>query len=107
MNYSDKEQAYLRAKARVEKLSAFYRHLGVYLLVNIAISTIRIVKETKDGIPIEEVLSDFGTYGVWMLWGVGLAIHAFSVFGLPLFLGHDWEEKKIKQFMEEDNSNFN
>jgi hypothetical protein len=31
-----------------------------------------------------------------------LAIHAFSVFGLPLILGDNWEEEKIKQYMEDE-----
>lgn len=34
-------------------------------------------------------------------WGIGLLIHAFSVFGTKMFL-KDWEEKKIKELMEKD-----
>ncbi len=38
-------------------------------------------------------------------WGIGLLSHALSVFGPNLFLGKDWEDKKIKQLMEKENSN--
>ncbi|MCK4322302.1 2TM domain-containing protein, partial [candidate division WOR-3 bacterium] len=34
-------------------------------------------------------------------WGIGLLIHAFSVFGTKRFL-RDWEEKKINELMEKD-----
>jgi hypothetical protein len=42
---------------------------------------------------------------MWLFWGVGLTIHAFSVFLLPLIIGHDWEDRKIKQFINEEQGN--
>jgi hypothetical protein len=33
-------------------------------------------------------------------WGIGLLAHAVNTFGI----GKDWEERKIKQLMEEEKS---
>jgi hypothetical protein len=35
-------------------------------------------------------------------WGIGLLFHAMRVFNWFPFLNKEWEERKIKQFMEED-----
>jgi len=34
-------------------------------------------------------------------WGIGLVFQGFSAFGTPLF-GRDWEERKIKEIMNEE-----
>ena len=35
-------------------------------------------------------------------WGIGILFHALKVFGYSPILGKDWEERKIREFMEED-----
>ena len=45
---------------------------------------------------------DFGTFAVWIFWGIGLAFHAFGVFGQNILFGKDWEERKMKEFMDDD-----
>ena len=35
-------------------------------------------------------------------WGIGLVFHAVKVFGLNPFFGKNWEERKIKEYMQED-----
>ena len=108
MNYSDKERAFLKAKHRVDKLRKFYTHLTVYIVVNVIVSTLKIVRNLRNGESFEDAFFDFSLYGIWLLWGIGLAIHAFAVFGLPLILGNNWEEEKIKQYMDEEkDNNFN
>lgn len=37
-------------------------------------------------------------------WGFGLTIQALNTFKNHLFLGKDWEQHKLKQFLEEENS---
>jgi len=105
MDYSDKEQAYLKARHRVEKLKGFYNHLTVYIVVNGAIYAFKIIRNLRRGESFEEAFFDFSISGIWLIWGIVLAIHAFSVFGLPLILGDNWEEEKIKQYMEEEKNN--
>jgi hypothetical protein len=47
------------------------------------------------------------TYSTAFFWGIGLVAHGLSVFGRELFFGNNWEEKKIKQYIERDkNSRF-
>lgn len=37
-------------------------------------------------------------------WGIGLIFHAMSAFNWNPILGKDWEERKLKQFMDEERS---
>jgi hypothetical protein len=43
---------------------------------------------------------------IWTMlgWGIGVASHAMKVFNWFPFLNKDWEQRKIKQFMEEENN---
>jgi len=46
-------------------------------------------------------------YRVIIFWGIGLVMHASSVVGSPQFFGREWEEKKIKEIIESDDSKKN
>ena len=86
------ETSYERAKRRMEMLKGFYVHLGVYLVVNL-------------GLFLINVLTDRGDWWfVWSLvsWGIAVAIHAFTVFGVEFVFGKDWEQRKIRQLMDEE-----
>lgn len=98
-------QAYNKAKQRVDCLRKFYSHLTIYLVVNILISSLKVYRNLSHGESFEEAFFDFSTYVVWLFWGIGLVIHAFSVFGLPMILGRNWEEEKIKKYMEDNDRN--
>ena len=93
---------YRRAMDRVDRLRGFYNHAMVYVIVNLAISTYKVIRNLGGGESYYEAVFDFNTVIVWLFWGIGLALHAFSVFGLPMILGKDWEERKIKEYMEND-----
>ncbi|MGY0392806.1 2TM domain-containing protein [Bizionia sp. KMM 8389] len=87
---STKEEAYLRAKQQVEQIKGFYGNLISYSLV----------------IPVL-IFINYRTYWgfqwFWfpMLgWGMGLAIHAFNVFGY----GKTWEERKIQEILNRDSN---
>ena len=56
---------------------------------------------------INMIASPDGLWFIWPLmgWGVGVAIHALSVFGFGGGLGADWEERKIREIMENENIN--
>ena len=88
----NKENKYIRARERVEELKKFYGNLTSYLFV---ITMLAVV--------------NYLTYWdyKWFLWpalgwGIGLAFHAAKTFRWNPFFSRDWEERKIKQFMEED-----
>ncbi|MEX2350286.1 MAG: 2TM domain-containing protein [Flavobacteriaceae bacterium] len=86
----DKEEnnAYLKAHRRVKEIKEFYSNLISYCII----------------IPF---LIGINYYTYWDFqwfwfplfgWGIGLAIHGFTVFGY----GASWEENKIKEIMEKE-----
>ena len=83
-------EKYARAKKRVENLKAFYIHLMVYVLVNIMLFAINMISDPSD---------------LWFFyplcgWGIGVTVHGISTLAYGKF-GGDWEERKIKEYMEE------
>ena len=96
-------QQYILVRKRVEKISKFYKHLATYVIVNIFLSAVFIVGDINDGDAFEKALFNFGNYKIWLFWGIGLVIQALNTFGLNLFLSKGWEEKKIQQYMNEQN----
>ena len=85
------ETKYQRAKKRVEAIRGFYIHLGVYIVVNLLLFLINMTA------------SPDSLWFFWPLlgWGIAIVAHAFSVFGFGRLFGADWEEKKIREVMEE------
>ena len=85
-------QEYIKAQKRVKKIKGFYTHLSVYCVVIPVIIFVNLKYEPH-------------FHWFWFSvcgWGTGLFFHWLSVFGLNLLgLGNDWEEKKIKEFMNE------
>ncbi|MGH1388468.1 2TM domain-containing protein [Kordia sp.] len=98
----EREERYLRAQKRVESIRGFYIHLVVYICINIFISYRQITENIDKGDTFQEALSDIENYSVWLAWGIGLAFHAFNVFVKKGILGRSWEERKIEEFMNED-----
>ena len=86
----NEEEKYRRAKARVEELKGFYIHLFMYILINCGLLAINLF------------LSRNHWWFYWPLlgWGIGIAAHGLTVFGLGGFLGKDWEERQIKKIMD-------
>ena len=97
-----KEQQYLKAKKRVKDIKGFYSHLSVYVIVNIFISGIIVYGLTRDEYNFNGAIVHFGVYSTWVFWGIGLFFHWLGVFGFKNILGKSWEEKKIKELMDED-----
>ncbi|MCF6308116.1 MAG: 2TM domain-containing protein [Flavobacteriaceae bacterium] len=82
---------YKRAKDHIEKLKGFYIHLTVYLIM----------------MPVFIFLNFQSTGFPWAIfpivgWGFGLTGHAMETFDYYPFLGKNWEERKLKEFMNED-----
>jgi hypothetical protein len=100
-NYKEEER-YLRAKKRVEKIKGFYWHLASYLIVNIFISSSKIISDLSEGKSFIDAFFDFGTFAVWIFWGIGIFFHAFGVFGKDIIFAKEWEDKKIQQFLNEE-----
>jgi len=84
------DQKYIKAKKRVEKIKGFYSNLIAYCLI----------------IPFL-IMVNYLTYWefkwFWFSaigWGIGVVIHGFMTFAIS----SDWEERKIKEFMNNDNT---
>lgn len=96
-NYNKDDYRYRTAKKKVKDIKGFYTHLVVYLFVNIAI----LVVSTRDE-GLWEGLTEWTNYLTAFFWGIGIIAHWASVFGPNIFLGKDWEERKIRELMEKE-----
>jgi hypothetical protein len=87
---NEQEIKYQKAKERVAVLRGFYRHLGVYVIVNLGLFLINMTTSPET------------LWFIWPLmgWGIAIALHAVRVFvEAP---GSNWEEKKIEELMKKD-----
>jgi len=91
-----------RAKKRIEELKGFYWHLASYLFVNLFISTFKIIRNLGNGETFGQAFFDFGTFALWLFWGIGLFFHGAKVFGTIPILGRDWEERQIQKYIEQE-----
>ncbi|SFR31274.1 2TM domain-containing protein [Robiginitalea myxolifaciens] len=92
MEELNKESKYFRAKQRVEELKKFYGNLTSYVFVIGLLAVINYIT--------------YWEYK-WFLWaalgwGIGLFFHAVRTFRMNPFFNRQWEERKIREFMEED-----
>jgi len=67
-----KEEAYMRAKKKVDTIIGFYWHLAVYVVINIFLIIL---------IGVNAGFSGFGPYATAVFWGIGLAFHFIGAFG--------------------------
>jgi hypothetical protein len=90
-NYKD-DFALKRARARVKEIKGFYFNLLCYCIVIPTLVIINLV-----------YTPDFYWFFFSMFgWGIGLVFHGMAAFRYMPFLKPDWEERKIREFMEED-----
>lgn len=95
----ESEEAYQRAKKRVKELKGFYWHAFWYLVVNIFIVSM-IASNTNN-------IWSFATFSTPIFWGLGLMFHALAVFGKNFVFSKNWEEKKIREYMDKDKQQWN
>lgn len=93
--YSDnlENSKYVKAVERVEKLKEFYQNLASYCLVIPFLIFINLKFSP-------------GFYWFWFPlfgWGLGLTFHFLEVNNYNIFLGRNWEERKIKEMMDKEN----
>ena len=105
MEYQTKDQIeeakYLRAKKRIEQIKKFYKHVMIYLIVNLFISFFKVRDYMREGDTFMEALENLDVYIVWIIWGFFLLLQAVKTFNANMILGSDWEERKIKEYMNE------
>ena len=72
-----------QAKERIEELREFYTHLAAYVAVNVFLVLINLITSPS------YLWFVFPLLG----WGIGLVIHAVTVF----WTGNDWERRKMEE----------
>ncbi len=97
------ESAYKRAEKRLKEIKGFYWHLFWFLVINVFISTKKIYRNFENRESFSEAFFDFGTFTVWIFWGIGIMFHWFGVFGKHFVFSKNWEKRKIKEFMDKEN----
>ncbi|MDX5583758.1 MAG: 2TM domain-containing protein [Aureibaculum sp.] len=85
------DKRYLRAKEKVEKIKGFYSNLISYLIV----------------IPVLAYVNFRTTDFPWVIfpalgWGFGVVAHGMEAYGYNPFMGKNWEERKIREFMDNE-----
>lgn len=87
----EENTAYERAKKRVDELKGFYGHVLAFITVN-------------SGLAVLDALTgdDWWFYWVLIPWGIGMVIHAVTLFITEGRFGRQWEERKIREYMEHD-----
>lgn len=89
----DENEAYQRARKKVKEMKSFYANLISYCIVIPFLIFVNLYTSREY---------------LWFLWpmlgwGVGLASHAFQVFGI----GNDWQERKIQEIMNKQKNGKN
>jgi hypothetical protein len=83
-----------RAKKRVGAIKGFYIHLFVFVVVMIGLFVLNLALKYWAHSP---------WWVQWPLlgWGIAVGAHGLAVFGQASKRVADWEERKIRQLMEE------
>jgi hypothetical protein len=81
---------YKEARRRARAVRGFYVHALVFVLVNAGLIAINLLSTPG------RLWFGWGMAG----WGIGLAAHGLSVFAFGGLLGRDWEERKIRAYLD-------
>ena len=88
-------EQYKKARKKVVEIKGFYSHLIFYISANLVMIFINL---------------KYSPENLWFLWpfmgwGLSVLIHSIVTFNWIPFLDKNWEQNKIKQFMEEETKN--
>lgn len=91
-DYKEAER-YYQAQKKVKEIRKFYEHLTVFVLVNPIVMVVNLI--TSPG-------------HLWFLyclfgWGIAVVLDGLKAFNYAPFFNKEWEEKKIKEILEEEN----
>lgn len=95
MDLENRENRYLRAKERVREMKKFYSNLMFFVLFIGFLAGLNYYTN--------------GWSYMWFLWaafgwGIGLIFQAAKAFNWSPFMRKGWEERKIKEIMEKEDS---
>ncbi|WP_438712559.1 2TM domain-containing protein [Aquimarina muelleri] len=92
----NEQKRYERAKNRVEDLKKFYNNLISYIVIISFLAGINYYQNEWRS--------------AWFLWaafgwGIGIIFHAIKAYRVNPMFNKDWEEQKIRKYMEEEQDN--
>lgn len=96
MEINKEDGKYLKAKKRVNDIKMFYTNSMMYMMFICALAG------------LNYYLNEFrNPWFLWAAfgWGIGLFFQAIKVFNWTPFMGRNWEERKIKEIMKEEEKN--
>lgn len=91
-NYFNEQEAYIRAKKKVKEIRSFYYNLICYSIVINGLMILNLVTSP------EHLWFFYPALG----WGIGLLFHGMGAFGVTPLLGKDWEERKMREYMQKE-----
>lgn len=83
------ERQEAEAFAHVRALRAFYLHCARYAVVVLGLVAVNLI------------VTPHRPWVLWVAggWGIGLALHAFRVFGRQRLLGPEWERRQVERYL--------
>lgn len=93
METNKEDNKYIKAKHKVAQIKKFYSSLIFYFIfVGFLAALNYYVDHWRN------------PWFLWAAfgWGIGLFFQAMKVFSFNSLLGKDWEQRKLKQFMDEE-----
>lgn len=99
------DESFNLAYRKVKRIKGFYTHLRIYIIVNAIIIVSNVNGDFFSKGIHENGLLDWQTYSTALFWGIGLLVHGLSVFGRDVFFSHDWEQRKIEEYMKKEAAN--
>ena len=90
------EARYLRAKERIQEVKKFYANAMSYAGFTVFLAVINYYMNEWRYM-----------WFLWVVffWGIAIATQAIKLYGANLFFGKDWEQRKIKELMNDDLQN--
>ncbi len=93
MKNFEEQKRYERAKERVDELKKFYNNLFSYVIIIGFLAGLNYYQNEWRN-----------PWFLWAAlgWGIGLAFHAVKAYRINPMFDKDWEERRIRKYMEEE-----
>lgn len=96
------KEKYDRATKKVKKIKDFYNHLTVYIIINSLLILFHLGIFKTGAFDIDYI--GWSMFTTPFFWGIGLFFHWFTVFQDKFRFFKNWEDRKMKEFMDQEES---
>ena len=102
--------SYDRAKKKVQNIKGFYGHLVIFIIANLIVIftkgkflSFQGFNAIVENVPFLNWIN-WDVYGTPIIWGLFLISHGLNVFGKNPFFGKAWEERQLRKYLGENNT---